>query len=52
MHRRSHRLIEGASIAATAVDYGLSVMRHNMRDLVVFGPPVFDPFNLPGSAAS
>ena len=44
MHGRSAALVEDAFIAATAKVHRLTVATRNVRDFVLFGVPVVNPF--------
>lgn len=44
MHRESHTVNEDAMIAATARQYGLTVVTRNVRDFARFQVPVLNPF--------
>ena len=45
MHGRSAALVEDAFIAATARVHRLTVATRNVRDFVLFGVPVVNPFD-------
>jgi predicted nucleic acid-binding protein len=45
MHHKSDTLADDARIAATAVVHNLTVVTRNVRDFLIFGVPVFNPFH-------
>jgi predicted nucleic acid-binding protein len=44
LYGKSNTYYEDATIAATALEHGLTVVTRNTRDFHAFGVPVFDPF--------
>jgi len=46
IHGKSDTLADDARIAATAVVHGLTVVTRNVRDLVPFDVPTFNPFQV------